>query len=61
MGYLIVLTRLNNVHVYNLMGDHVGVFVGGSVREIRARMYRKMESSIQFNKNLDHLKTGVDK
>lgn len=32
MGFIMVLTSLNFVHVYNLMGDYVAMFAGNTLR-----------------------------
>lgn len=53
MGFIIILTTLSFVHVYNFMGDYVGMFSGTTLREIGKKMHKKMESSIEFNKNLN--------
>lgn len=46
MGYILILTTLSTIHVYNLMGDYVGFFNASTLCEINRRMCRKVESSV---------------
>jgi hypothetical protein len=42
MGYIIILTSLNCIHVYNFMGDHVACFDGHLLNIINKRMQNKV-------------------
>lgn len=46
MGYIYILTSLNIIHMYNLMGDYVGGFSGITLREINRKMQSKIDSKI---------------
>ena len=50
MGYIIILTTLNIIHVYNLMGDYVAHFKGSMLKEINRRMDKKRESAVEGSK-----------
>ena len=46
MGYIYILTSLNIIHMYNLMGDYVAGFSGITLREINKKMQQKINSRI---------------
>ena len=46
MGYIYILTSLNIIHMYNLMGDYVGGFSGITLQEINKKMQSKIDSKI---------------
>lgn len=46
MGYIIILTSLSNIHVYNLMGDYIGIFNKNTLKQINKKMEKKMHSWI---------------
>lgn len=50
MGYIYVLTTLNIIHVFNLMGDCVALFNGCTLQEINNKMQKKVESAVDFIK-----------
>lgn len=37
-----MLTSLNNIHVYNFMGDYVAGFKGSLLKDLNSKMYKKI-------------------
>lgn len=44
MGYMIILTNLNCIHVFNLMGDFLLTFNGSTLKNINKKMQRVKKS-----------------
>ena len=53
MGYIVVLTNLNCIHVFNLMGDHIICFSGNTLKAINRKMQKlkKGISEQHYDKN----------
>jgi len=46
MGYIIILTSLSNIHMYNLMGDYIAVFSRTTLKYMNQKMTQKVTSGI---------------
>lgn len=46
MGYIIILTSLSNIRIYNLMGDYVAVFGRTTLKYINKRMEKKVHNLV---------------
>jgi hypothetical protein len=46
MGYIIILTSLSNIHIYNLMGDYIGMFGRTTLKYINKKMEKKINNLV---------------